>query len=186
MVHKVKNFVQGLASLVTANDAVLDITVLRAVAAEMMAEDKRKYGSLHAALEKKTDMQSQAALCFLVTCRAYHDRLLLRGHLKEFAILQALGMAWLAYDLHGLSREHRTYFIELIQQLLVFNVIGDRMFLPGGTKGGEAMGVRASHFGIHAQRLKPWSSHTLCTLLLACHWFALTGPLIEPLRAKVA
>ena len=56
-------------------------------------------------------------------------------------------MAWLAYDLPGLSRTHRTYYIELVQQLLVFNIIGDRMYLPGGTEDGKAMGVRASHFG---------------------------------------
>ena len=74
-------------------------------------------------------------------------------------MLEAIGMAWLAEDMHGLPQVERTRRIELIRSLLVYNICGDRLFLPfeGGNKRattGQATGVRAGHFeGLAAANL---------------------------------
>ena len=146
MDHKPKNFIQKLASADTSKH-VLDIEALRAACVELAEEDPKKYGALVAALEKKTDMQSTPALVYVLICRPLHERLLRKGLLREYAILYTLGMAYMAYMVPGLSKAERTRRIELIQALLVYNLYGDRMYLPFGTVGGDARGIRAEKMG---------------------------------------
>ena len=144
-VHKVKNTVQAWAGLASGeSDAVIDIDVLRSVAAELKAENRAKYGCILAALEKHTDMQSQAALVYVILCREFQDRLYEKGHIKEYAILLALSLAWLAYDMPKLGDQRtRTFYIEVVQQLLMYNIVGDRAYMPGG----EGRGVRSAKLG---------------------------------------
>ena len=144
-VHKVKNTVQAWSNMADGTeDAVIDIGVLREVASELKSENRAKYGCILAALEKHTDMQSQAALIYVVMCREFHDRLYEKGHMREYAVLTALALAWLAYDMPGLGDQRtRTFYIEVVQQLLVYNIVGDRLYMPGG--GGS--GVRSAKFG---------------------------------------
>ena len=86
-------------------------------------------------------------------------------------------MAWLAEDMDGWSREFRTFCIELVRSMLVFNIIGDQMYLPFG--GGEAKeqkdepkGVRAGHFGGFAsQNMLAFISNSA-----ARNWFRETHP----------
>lgn len=59
-------------------------------------------------------------------------------------------MAWQAYDMPGLTAAERTRRIELIQAMLVYNILGESLYLPGGGGGG----VRSKKFGgLAAQNL---------------------------------
>ena len=144
--HKPKNFVQNLAGA-DPSDHILDIAGLHECVMELYEENPKLYGALVAALEKKTDMQSTPALVYVLICRRMHERLLRKGYLREYAILYALGMAYMAYTMPGLDKAERTRRIELIQALLVYNLYGDRMYLPFGSVGKAARGVRAEKIG---------------------------------------
>lgn len=61
-------------------------------------------------------------------------------------------MAWLAEDMDGFTQEYRTFCIEAVRALLVYNILGDQLYLPFGggmtkEEKGEPMGVRAGFFG---------------------------------------
>ena len=144
--HKPKNFIQKLAAA-SSSEHVLDVDAIYVICAELAEEDPNKYGALVAALKKKNDMQSTAALVYVLVCRKLHERLLRKGLLREYAILYTLGMAYMAYVMPGLNKLERTRRIELIQALLVYNLYGDRMYLPFGTVSGDARGIRAEKMG---------------------------------------
>ena len=61
-------------------------------------------------------------------------------------------MAWQAEDMQELPQAERTRCIEMIRALLVFNICGDKLYLPyeGGdtrAEAGQPHGVRSSTFG---------------------------------------
>ena len=106
---------QALSKLLEKKtNAVISAERLIEVAEELAAE-KGEYWPLKAALERHTDMQSEGALAFLLLCPEYLDRLLEHGYEEEFVMLEAIGMAWMAYDMPGLTQAERTRRIELVQ-----------------------------------------------------------------------
>ena len=99
-------------------------------------------------------MQGESALSYLLICPEFLDRLLAKNYETEFVILEAVGMGWMACDMPGLTSAERTRRQELVQSLLVYNIVGEAMYMPGGTVDGEVRGVRADHFGgLPAQNL---------------------------------
>jgi len=127
-------------------DFILDVSALRAVAKELEEEKPEWYHALVAALEKTTDMQSQGALTYLLIEPKFRERLKERGHLKEYAWAKIMGMVVAAYDMDGLTQHQRTHILEKLHMLLIYNIVGDQIFLPFGAKKGQAKGVRATHF----------------------------------------
>jgi len=126
---------------------VIDVRAMERVARKMAAKDKH-YAPLIYPFCKTTDMQGEHALGFLVACPEYQQALLAEGLEREFCVLEAIGMAWLAEDMHGLEQSERTRRIELVRALLVYNICGDDLYLPyGGSKPGERRGVRSATFG---------------------------------------
>ena len=103
-------------------------------------------------LEKSRGLIESTRLGYLVTCAEYLDALLEAGLEREYCVVEAIGMAWLAEDMPGLPQVERTRRIEMVRSLLIYNICGDRLCMPfeGGKKRevrGEATGVRAGHFG---------------------------------------
>ena len=49
---------------------------------------------------------------------------------REYAILQTFGSAFLAYDMRGLSGVERSRRIEHMEALLIYNLVGETIFLP--------------------------------------------------------
>ena len=141
--HKCKNLVQHFATLLDKGcPAIINAKKLEEVAHELAMEDGA-FWPLSAALTRKTDMQGEASLIFLLICPAFLDRLLTKGYETEFVMLEAVGMAFLAYTMPGLDADERVRRIELVQTLLCYNIIGEALFLPGG----DGDGVRSAHFG---------------------------------------
>jgi len=162
--HKMKNFVQNIASLVANGEtAVLNAKVLMEVAQELSVENPR-YSPLVAALTKMTDMQGEMALCWLLICPAFLDRLRERGHEAEYTVLEAVGMGFLAYDMPGLDQETRTVYIELINALLVYNIAGDQMFMPffGGEKRKQTPGT---YRGVREAKMQNMPSTNLLAMI---------------------
>jgi len=107
-----------------------------------------------------------------VCCPDYLDRLLAEGHEREYCVLEAVGMGYLAEDMDGWTTEYRTYCIELVRSLLVFNILGDQLYLPYGSAEGEPLGVRADHFGgFAAQNILAFASNAV-----ARRWFRENHP----------
>ena len=150
--HKAKTFVQNMNRLFeSGKDCIIDAVAMERVARGMAGKDD-KFMPLVYPFHGTTDMQGEYALCYILVCPEYLDELLRQGLEREFCVLQALGMAWLAEDMHGLPQIERTRCIEMVRALLVYNICGDKLFLPyeGGdarAAAGEPHGVRSGHFG---------------------------------------
>jgi hypothetical protein len=130
---------------------VINVAAMEAVARKL-ADLDAQFKALVYPFHGTTDMQGEYALCYLIVCPAYHEALLKAGLEREFYVMQAMGMGWLAEDMAELPQEERTRGIELIRALLVYNIIGDRLYLPheGGevrAQAGQPHGVRAASFG---------------------------------------
>ena len=91
-----------------------------------------------------------------VCCPEYLDRLLAEGHEREYCVLEAVGMGFLAEDMDGWTQEYRTFCIELVRALLAYNILGDQLYLlfsrkmpficphPDGPRGHQHAFVRLS------------------------------------------
>ena len=150
--HKAKTFVQNVNRLYESGKAcIIDVVAMERVACEMAGKDD-KFKPLIYPFHGTTDMQGEYALCFILVCPEYLDELFRQGLEREFCVLEALGMAWLAEDMHGLPQIERTRCIEMVRALVVYNICGDKLYLPfegGETRAtaGEPQGVRSAHFG---------------------------------------
>ena len=151
--HKMKNFVQNLASLAASGEsAFLDAAALLSVARVLAEKQPAVYNGLVAALTKTADMQGEDALAWLLICPAFLDELWARGHEKEYATLEAVAMGYLACDMPGLNDATRTMWMEMLNSLLVYNIAGDQLYMPfgGGDKReekGRYLGVREGKIG---------------------------------------
>ena len=79
------------------------------------------------------------------------DALLEAGLEREYCVVEAIGMAWLAENMPGLPQVERTRRVEMVRSLLIYNICGctcpSRAASEKREVRGEATGVRAGHFG---------------------------------------
>ncbi len=135
------DFVQHLARLFeSGKKCVIDVRAMERVARKLAAEDKR-YAPLVYPFCKTTDMQGEHALGYLVACPEYQQALLAEGLEREFCVLEAIGMAWLAEDMPGMEQSERTRRIELVRALMVYNICGDDLYQPHRRELKNALGL---------------------------------------------
>ena len=150
--HCMKTGGQGLAGMAgKPEEQVLIKHAHLLEAARSLAAKNREHVPLVAALQKTVDMQSQAVFGNLFSCSDLLDELRARGHWREHVVMRVLGMRWRAMDQREMSREMRTLAIEVLDPLLIANIAGRALFLPGGggqkrAADGHAPGVRSGHF----------------------------------------
>ena len=146
--HKYKNLVQNWQHLPTGADEVEGTALskerlLKTAYALQQAADttdqSKRAGAVIAAIEGATDKQSQSALTFLILCPEFLEALDADPACwREHTILSTLGSSYLAWDMRDLSQVERTRRIEQLEALLIYNLVGDAMFLPfGGSDGTE-------------------------------------------------
>ena len=159
--HLQKCSVQGLAGKKQGDVAcVLNVDNMRNVAKELEAENPQWYHALVAALEHTTDMQSQAALTYLMIEPVFCERLKERGHKREWAWAKLMGFVVAAYDMPGLTQPERTRILEQLHMLFIYNLVGDQLYLPFGGGKDQAKGVRARDFrGLAASNILGYASN---------------------------
>ena len=87
----------------------------------------------------------------LVIEPVYLDALYRAGLEKEHCVLSAIGMALIAEDMPGLTAEMRTFYIELVRSIVIYNMMGDALYMPfeqqTKPKAGapHLKGIRAGH-----------------------------------------
>ena len=130
---------------------MINVKAMEEAARKLAAADE-KFKPLVYPFHGTTDMQGEYAFCYLIVCPEYQEELLRLGLEREFCVMQAMGLGWLAEDMEGIPQEERTRCIEMVRALVVYNICGDKLYLPyeGGDarqKAGQPHGVRASNFG---------------------------------------
>ena len=79
---------------------MINVKAMEEAARKLAAADE-KFKPLVYPFHGTTDMRGEYALCYLIVCPEYQEELLRLGLEREFCVMQAMGLGWLATPVRG-------------------------------------------------------------------------------------